>query len=248
MKFEPLDGRNDGYGIALTGFWYTAVMLSLARSRYRLMAQFAFTAVNAVGVFVGIVYNANTPDLYPNNAHHKIGWIITWVVGAQITISILASVAGVLGGKGGANRENRGASAERQGFIPVSTEAMAQHESQYPKNYRFSQDSGQGTEPESSRSHSLSDPSGADSPQLPLHDLAHKEYNEVDLDDDVENHHPAVSRARSTVAKVAGMISDRLWKILIFAYNFNDRTILPFGFVALCTGIIAYGRFFVSCR
>lgn len=52
-------------------------MLSLARSRYRLTAQLVFLAVNGGGVLLGTVYNANTPDLYPNNAHHKLGWIVT---------------------------------------------------------------------------------------------------------------------------------------------------------------------------
>jgi len=136
---------------------------------------------------------------------------------------------------------------ERQGFIPVSTEAMAEHESRYsPGPYgRFSQDSGQGTEPktESLRSHSLS--SGADSP---VRD-AHPDYrHDDDADEDLEAHMPIMfsksTKAHSVVAKLAGKISDRFWKVLLFTYNFVDRTILILGFIAFCTGIIAFGRFF----
>ncbi|KAK1753509.1 protein YTP1 [Echria macrotheca] len=221
-----------------------AVMLSLARSRYTLAAQFLFTAVNAVGVLLGIIYNTSTPDLYPNNAHHKLGWIVTWVVGAQVTIGLLGWAAGVLSRKSGDAHE-------RQSFIPVSTEAMAEHESQFDSPYRYSNDSGQGTErhTESLRSHSLS--SGADSPPIAMRDVplrdARKEYGEGDGDDDVEAHLPMFPRsgaARSVIQRVAGMVSSRFWKFFMFAYNFVDRTILPLGFIAFCTGVITFGRFF----
>jgi hypothetical protein len=215
-------------------------MLSLARSRYTLFVQFGFLAMNAGGVLLGVIYNASTPDLYPNNAHHKLGWIVTVVVCAQVVVGLLARVAGAL------KREKTGSAEERQGFIPVSTEAMAEHESRFDLGpyARFSNDSGQGTElgTESLRSHSLS--SGAESPRKEYH-----HHQDDDADGDLEAHVPMLtksSKAHSMVAKVAGKISGRFWKVLLFAYNFVDRTILILGFIALCTGIIAYGRFFVS--
>ncbi|KAK4136168.1 hypothetical protein BT67DRAFT_375348 [Trichocladium antarcticum] len=217
-----------------------AIMLSLARSRYTLPVQFGFLVLNAGGMLLGVIYNTNTPDLYPNNAHHKLGWIVTFVVSAQVVVGLLAHVAGTF------RRGSLGRAEEHQGFIPVSTEAMAEHESRFQGPYdRFSNDSGQGTEPgtESLRSHSLS--SG---PPSPIRD-SHKEYHhqDDDVDDDPETHLPLFSKSnkvRSVVAGVAGKISDRFWKILIFAYNFVDRTILILGFIALCTGIATYGRFF----
>ncbi|KAK4187834.1 hypothetical protein QBC35DRAFT_218472 [Podospora australis] len=216
-----------------------AVMLSIARSRYTLVVQFAFSALNAGGMLLGIIYNASTPDLYPNNSHHKLGWIVTVVVGSQVVVGLLARVAGMM------KREKLGSAEERQGFIPVSTAAMAEHESQFPGPYgRLSNDSGQGTEPrtESLRSHSLS--SGPPSPTLRD---ARKEY-QVELDDDdLENNEPLFNKAgkaHSAVARVAEKISDRFWKVLMFGYNFVDRTILILGFITLCTGVIAYGRFF----
>ncbi|KAK4124153.1 hypothetical protein N657DRAFT_378710 [Parathielavia appendiculata] len=215
-----------------------AVMLSLARSRYTLLMQFGFLALNAGGVLLGVVYNASTPDLYPNNAHHKLGWIVTFVVCVQAVVGLLARVAGMM------KRESyklAGRAEERQCFIPVSTEAMAEHESRYPSApyRRYSNDSGQGTEP---RTESL------DSPSSPIRE-AHKEFHhsDDDADDDVEAHLPMFAKstkAHSIVARVAGKMSDRFWKVLLFAYNFVDRTIIILGFIALCTGIIAFGRFF----
>ncbi|KAK3348095.1 hypothetical protein B0H65DRAFT_165742 [Neurospora tetraspora] len=233
------------------------VMLSIARSRYRLLAQFAFLVTNVGGMLVGIVYNASTPDLYPNNAHHKLGWVVTWLVGAQFVIGLLASVAGVF-----KKKQSDGSSRERQGFMPVSTQAMEEHNSHIKPadndDYRFSNDSGQGTEPSSDalRSSSRSSSPGDVSRQpLALHDvdLHTKEYDDGDDSYDVDSHSgseplgpmlPASGKAVSTIQKIAGKISERFWKVLILAYNVVDRAILPLGFVALCTGIVTYGRFF----
>ncbi len=93
-------------------------MLSLARSRYTLLSQFIFIATNGAGVLLGVIYNTNTPDLYPNNSHHKLGWIVTWVVGAQVLIGLLGRIAGALSGK---RTQVDAASGEYQAFIPVST-------------------------------------------------------------------------------------------------------------------------------
>lgn len=226
-----------------------AVMLSIARSRYTLMLQFVFLAVNGAGVLFGVVYNTNTPDLYPNNAHHKLGWLVTWVISAQVVVGLVGRVAGAFSGKDSGRSKM---SAERQGFIPVSTEAMAEHlrlnESRVSGHFRRSNDSGQGTEPntESLRSHSVS--TNEDEIESPLHE-ARKEYADDDdyLDVDLEADVPAVSRGGAVQAfakKVGGLISSRAWKFLVFGYNFVDRTSLILGFIALCTGIITYGRFF----
>lgn len=148
-------------------------MLSIARSRYTLAAQFLFLLTNAIGVLVGIFYNANTPDLYPNNAHHKLGWLVTWVVGAQVLVGLVGRVAGTM------NRSSRTGhrKEEEQSFIPVSTEAMAEHhrmnQGLFSSPYRGSNDSGQGTErnTESLRSASLSTMVGHESP-IELNDRA----------------------------------------------------------------------------
>ncbi|KAH8903898.1 hypothetical protein BR93DRAFT_940540 [Coniochaeta sp. PMI_546] len=221
-----------------------AIMLSLARSRYTLIAQFVFIAANAFGVLLGVIYNANTPDLYPNNAHHKLGWLVTWVVLAQVVIGLLGRVAGVLKGGPGNGKLSR----EHQSFIPVSSEAMEEHDSHFgiPKFFRHSNDSGHGTEPGSDSLRNPSLASGASSP--PIRD-ANKEYVE-DEDIDLEDHDPLpasagkVSPSRALAAKIAGKVSSRAWKFLLFGYNFVDRTILILGFITLTTGIATFARFF----
>jgi hypothetical protein len=216
-------------------------MLSIARSRYTLATQFLFLATNALGLALGVSYNANTPDLYPNNAHHKIGWIATWIVSAQVLISVAGRVAGVMS----RDAAKRNGNQEEQAFIPVSTENMAEHDAILGK-FRHSDDSGHGTErnTESLRDNSLS-ASGQDSPSH-----GHEQMADYIEDEDLELKEFELStpknKAHSLIAKAAGKISSRAWKVLLFGYNVVDRTILVLGYVALATGIVTMARFFVG--
>ncbi|KAI0503328.1 hypothetical protein F5B22DRAFT_662122 [Xylaria bambusicola] len=235
-------------GIMVIGWVFvlpTAVMLSIARSRYTLAAQFVFLLTNAIGVLISIIYNANTPDLYPNNAHHKLGWLVTWVVGAQVLVGLVGRVAGMMSKT---SRLGRG-KEEEQSFIPVSTEAMAEHhrlnQSIFPSSHRHSDDSGQGTErnTESLRSASLSTMVGHESP-IELGDR-HRHYEEEEDDliyRSAELH--SSNASQSFITKIAGRISGKAWKVIMFGYNFVDRTILILGYITLCTGLITYARFF----
>ncbi|KIH88987.1 integral membrane protein [Sporothrix brasiliensis 5110] len=240
-----------------------SVMLSLARSRYTLPSQLVFLAANGAGVLVSTIYNASTPDLYPNNAHHKVGWIATWVVSAQVVIGLLARVSGTFK-RGGSNTSYDGIrSSERRAFIPVSTEALAEHSSQQQRRhptshghqYRLSNDSGQGTEPntESLRSNSVSTlGDGESSRQKESYDESdqsnhYDDFEDEDLEDARRPPTPRLAlagRFSALTGKVAGKISSRAWTVLLFVYNFIDRTSMILGFIAFTLGIIAYGRFF----
>lgn len=233
-------------------YFQTATMFSLARSRYTLPTQFAFLATNALGVLCSTIYNANTPDLYPNNAHHKLGWLVTWVLSAQALISLLGRVAGAFKKAQGKDVVRMDA-AERRAFIPVTHAAMDEHHRFHIGHYsplcRHSNDSGQGTEPntESLRSSSFSsNPDTLGSPTAEAE--VHKEFAQDDDDDDVEADLPAAPRGgamRNFATKIGGKISSRAWNVLILGYNFVDRTSMILGFITLATGIIAMGRFFV---
>lgn len=227
-------------------------MFSLARSRYTLLTQLVFLATNALGVLFSTIYNANTPDLYPHNAHHTLGWVVTWVLSAQIVVGLLGRVAGALGSKGTGREGNLGHAAERRSFMSVTQAAMDAHHrfhsGQYSPVGRRSDDSGHGTErnTDSLRGHSFS--SSHDTLASPTGEAAaHKEY--VDDEEDLEADVPAPPRGgvmRSFVARLGAKISSRGWKVMMFGYNFVDRTSLILGFITLATGIITLGRFFVS--
>lgn len=225
-------------------------MLSLVESRYTLGLQFSFLATNAVGVLLGTVYNAQTPDLYPGNAHHSIGWIITWVVSAQVLVGLVGRVARRFGGGAGAADHTRGYSpAGYRGFVPVSTVGGEQTPT-LAHGCRLSDDSGHGTDSsrtESVRSNSVS--TAYDEDALP------SPYKEFDDEDEHEGRGSfeamptsgESSRLASGWARrVVAVVSCKVWRYIDLGYKVIDRIILPFGFIALATGIITYARFFVS--
>ena len=211
-------------------------MLSIARSRLAIPSQFLFMVVNAFGLLLGIIYNSQTPDLYENNAHHKIGWIITWVVSAQSILSLIFAYAGR--GKS----ESKSSSFERATFLPVATD---DHESPYPSGpmheYRWSRDSGQGTEPSPSI-HSPGSPSCESPAEYDGFEKPEEDMPAPSQEPRGWFHSNFVGRFLSN--RVPGMVSSRALRILNGVYNVIDRIILPFGFTALLTGAVTYGGIF----
>jgi hypothetical protein len=188
-----------------------------------------FLAVNGAGVLLVTLYNASTPDLYPNNAHHKLGWVLTWVMSAQVVIGVISAYT--------KQKDDRGS------FVPVSTENIERHQAlNQAQIYRFSNDSGHGTEPntESLRSQSISSNSSDD--QLPD---VRVEHEEEDQDEKYGLMHGSkVDRFLSR--KIPGLLSSRVLKGFGFFYNVVDRVMLILGCVALTTGIVTCGGLFVS--
>lgn len=206
-------------------------MLSISRSRLSLPTQFAFLALNGGGLICSIIYNASTPDLYPNNSHHKLGWFLICIVTAQALLRLISAYAGHRGEK----------EEENSGYIPVSREAMAEYTRMHerPKPIpRLSDDSGQGTEPgtESLRSQSMS-LSGDD--ENTLNESENDEFEKVGLMEGTQ-----VDQYLSK--RLPGLLSARLLGTIRFACDFVDRVILLLGFAILTSGFVTYGGLFVS--
>ncbi|KAL4920279.1 hypothetical protein BDW62DRAFT_14691 [Aspergillus aurantiobrunneus] len=215
----------------------TAVMLSVARSRLALLSQFFFLVLNAVGLFVGIVYNSQTPDLYVNNAHHKIGWIATLVVAVQVVMALIFTYAG----RGEKEAEN---AYERVQFLPVATEDVAESPTPFSAGirheYRWSRDSGQGTERNTASLHSRA----SSSCPSPSDDYEGFEKPEEELPEQLPESRrfmPSRILDRFLANRVPRIVSGRGLRVLSFLYNVIDRLILQFGFVAIASGAVTYG-------
>ncbi len=207
-------------------------MFSISRSRYTLPVQFGFLVLNSVGVLLVIIYNASTPDLYPNNAHHKLGWIVTWVMGVQAFIGLISAYAGRNKGMG------------RIAYHAITSEAMKEHQQihnlRQAETYRFSNDSGQGTEPntESLRSHSTSSNYSDHLPEV----LSHHEEEQGEKLGLIHG-----SKVDKYLAeKIPRIVSSKFLRVFRLFYSTVDRLILLLGFVTLTSGIVTYGGFFVS--
>jgi hypothetical protein len=225
-------------------------MFSIARSRYALPVQFLFLVVNGLGLLFGVIYNANTPDLYVNNAHHSIGWIATWMVIALVVTNFLFSYS---------RRNKRSVPAgERTAFLPVSVENMAQHNSHPYSEYRWTGHGRQG----SSDSSTLN--GRDDSPTVVGRRDTFDEFDklepEPEPEDDEELTLPqqprsrfqwlrirrVVSVDRYLSTKIPSMLSTKGLRIIKFVYNVLDRLILLLGYIAVVTGFVTYCGLFVS--
>ncbi|KAK2612164.1 hypothetical protein QQS21_001894 [Conoideocrella luteorostrata] len=203
--------------------------------------MFAFIAINGLGVFLAVVYNAQTPDLYPNNAHHKIGWIATSVMLAQVLIHLVGRLAGTVVGRYHLKQN------QTHAYNPIpfgECQLSLSGQSQDEGADRLSNDNGQDTEPgtESSRSSSLSTSDSEE--HLHRDEEKHLYENEIDEADNVGSMSLPFLPSNTVASKAMYIVSSWTWKYLDLLYSAIDRTILLFGFVALTTGIVVFGRFF----
>lgn len=212
-------------------------MLSIANSRHTLIVQFVFIAANAVGVVLATVYHASTPDLYPNNAHHKIGWIVTWVVSAHVLVNLAGRVVNTW-----SNNNLRAGYQCLHPFLPGQDSTPAAQDSYHSHT---SDDSGHGT-----ASHSLPVRSGIVPAMCAGSGGVQSENSKEYSGDNDEFEDLPLSSADSPratlVAKITQIVSHDIWKYVEFGYRIVDRVLLLFGFIALTTGIITFARFFVS--
>lgn len=219
-------------------------MLSIARSRLAVSSQFVFLVVNAFALLLGVVYNHQTPELYENNAHSKIGWIITWVASAWTMMALIQLYTA----------RTKAPTLENHAGQPLNAANMAQYQrvqdAQLPEPSRWSNDSGQGTERNSASlySHSRSPSVESEDQQFTGPTRRYTHDDEEAFDDDSEKRGflrgTAVDRFMSR--NVARFAVGRPLKYLRFLYVLIDRTILVLGFVAICTGTVVYGGIGVS--
>ena len=220
-------------------------MLSIARSRLALVVQLSFLGLHSIALLLGTIYTYNTPQLYENNSHSKVGWIVTWVVVVQCVMGVV-KLAVNLG-------KERKATEEQASFLQMTTEALEQHQQHQPRPapdpYRYSRDSGHYTASEQSRSRSVSSTTTyTQEEQQKLHEF------EADHEDELEQSHLEKRgllgnrRVEQVATKLSAAFSQRTMRIIDVSHNLIDRTILLMGFVAFVTGAAVYGGVFVSFR
>ncbi|KAF2629885.1 integral membrane protein [Macroventuria anomochaeta] len=213
-----------------------AVMLSIARSRYVLLSQFTFLVVNALALLIGVVYNHKTPELYENNAHSKTGWAITWIASAWVFMALIQTYMD----------RSQAHLFDDETTQPLNAANMAQYQRVKEENlespYRYSNDSGQGTERNSASlyGHSRS-PSVESENQQFLGPTRRDTHDELDDLEDVTLEKPKSRWDKFFSRNVARFIAGRTAKVVRLLYVAFERTIIIQGLVAILTGTVVYG-------
>ncbi|KAH7085377.1 integral membrane protein [Paraphoma chrysanthemicola] len=215
-----------------------AVMLSIARSRFVLPAQLAFLATNAFALVLGLVYNHKTPELYENNSHGKTGWIFTWIASAWVFMALIQLYTGRSGARSMGNEAAQ----------PMTAANMARYQrvhDELPDPSRYSNDSGQGTERNSSSlfGHSRSPSVESENQQFTGTTRSYTQDDNDSFDDSLEKRgflrNTSVDRFFSR--SVARFAVGRTLKAIRFFYVVFERTILIQGLVAIASGTVVYG-------
>lgn len=211
-----------------------SIMLTISRSKWRLPVQFSFLVLNAIGVFPSIMYNAYTPDLYPGNAHHSLGWVVTWMVGVQMLLALLNAYTA-------SGEESEGNGVEYRLLDPAgmqSAQWMTAHENYVKPEQPYSDDSGRRSSLCFSSSSSLTHVNSED-PEA-LHDV---ELSTADQ--------PSASRYKyqlgafwANIENATSKLSQRSLRVLRVSENVITRIILPLGYTAFLAGIATYGGLF----
>lgn len=197
-------------------------MLSIVRSDLAFTARTMFVVIHALAIVFGSAYNGQTPDLYPNDSHHKVGWVVTLVVLSQFLIHVTGWLARVSMGQNGRQKQDAHSCTPDLDTTRIELLSTRHGNGQLSRLSSDGESVTSAGRTETSRSNSTSSSGAA----LMV---------------------PSPTRA-VLATKAAFFVSCRGWKHLVFCFRIIDRLILPLGFVAVTTGVATVGRFFVSGR
>ncbi|KAG9948537.1 hypothetical protein KCU85_g4916, partial [Aureobasidium melanogenum] len=196
-----------------------AVVFSVARSRFTIPAQVAFLAVNGLGLFTSIIYDAKTPDLYPNNAHHKMGWAVTWIA----AVWFLMTFVNLYMARSEKAKERHAMTADN----------IAQYDRL--QNHRWSRDSSHDSATLCSGSRSPS------SDSIPAHKLASPEDFEEEDGSEEQAFIQSNSVDRFLSRKVPRISSGRALTAFKVIFTLIERCMPVLGFVSLLSGGVVFG-------
>lgn len=207
------------------------VMFGIGRSRWAFLAQLSFLAVNGLGLILGSVYNRKAPNLYEHTIHNGVGWVATLLILARCIMEGIKDHG--LQGEGSETSVK-----EQMAFLPVPSEAL--EEQHLIGQYRYSHDSGQGTEP-ASRDHSMnSSRRSEDKPQ----ELEERK-GESEPDFTVDDRSFRNFSARRLFLYALPYLPNQFSRIMVRCNVVLDWLILPLGFIVVTSGIVTYGGAFV---
>jgi len=225
-------------------------MLGVAQSTFHIPVQIAFLTLTTIGVIFAIMYNSATPDFYQNNAHHKIGWVIVWMLVAQVASGMIRGVARYVNG----DPRSRQLADQAEDMFMLGDDIDTDAEEDDPNDEneikrrpdfrRKSSDSGNGTGESTPRGGSSSD-----EPSTPF--VIRRSSENTLLDDHERNFHTVDTISpRNAESKMEKYLAKKLQKqgwlnrisrrgafIAKVVHGVIGRPLFLLGFIQLCTGV-----------
>ncbi|MCJ1399321.1 hypothetical protein MMC11_002523 [Xylographa trunciseda] len=222
--------------ILMTAAWVFAlpisVMLSIARSRWASSAQLTFISINAIGLLFGTIYNSKTPELYENNVHNKLGWAVTWIMSIQAILGLVRKCG-------------RAEVTTKPSYETTMARYRNVQDLEGIQQYRYSRDSGQGTEPSTPRNSSPSTPQAYDEDRedAPMFGRG----NDIEKQPEEKHGWWRINIINHFISNRSLMIAQhRMTTYVYVLYDTTDRLILILGFATLLSGLVIYGGIFKS--
>lgn len=242
FTYSGLSGLMLAHVVLMLAAWFfvlpIAVMLSVARSRLTPLIQLGFLTLNLLGLLLGLIYNKETPDLYEENLHHKLGWAITLILLFQFLVGLLRFP---INEKANTEADNN----ERVSFMPISTDHMNGYQQMHPESdasmHRYSHDSGHGTEYDSRASNSLSEPHEEKDEETQDYSQQLRDKYAISAENRKWLGFAAADRALSSAHQ---LVPNWLMKMMSVFYDAVDISILVIGFILILTGFITYAGIF----
>ncbi|KAK6349882.1 hypothetical protein TWF696_006142 [Orbilia brochopaga] len=199
-----------------------SIMFAVAKSNLHIPVQFIFLAVNGFAIFLSVIYNAQTPDLYPANAHHRMGWVAVAVLVAQTVVGVIFSVAKSRDGP---------ATKEEDSSLMAAATMRYQRMGTVQRQASWNSDSAHGDSDHSPTSRS---PSIEDEGPYINHDLDEDELKPVEEEEEGRFEKLASKYVpRFTVAPI--------WiKVAHVGYQISQRVLLIWAFMLIATGVSTY--------
>ncbi|KAF3906309.1 hypothetical protein ABW20_dc0103321 [Dactylellina cionopaga] len=213
-----------GHIILMMIYWVlvlpVSIIFAVAKSNLHIPAQFVFLAINGLAIFLSFIYNAQTPDLYPANAHHRMGWVAVAILIAQTVVGIVFSVA---------KSKDAPISKEESSSLMAAAQMRYQRMEAHQRQGSWNSDSAHGGSDQSSRSSSIEEESPYNS--------THEEGDNLEPNT-VEEENRFEKLAKQYVPRFT--VPQKWAMVASVGYQISQRLLLIWSFMLIATGFSTY--------
>ncbi|ODQ56374.1 hypothetical protein SAICODRAFT_4555 [Saitoella complicata NRRL Y-17804] len=245
MQLPQHRGWIIGHIVCMVIAWFfllpVGVMFGVAQSPFHVPVQLAFLGLTALGTAFAILYNSMTPDMYENNSHHNMGWVLIAMLGAQAVSGIIRGFV----------RWSKSSKNEEHVFVLANTEDPDMDESHFNQGQaRWSESEAGNTSSGESQGTAVSGPSTPTEVNSPRYLGDHDEEQPFAK----EFAEPERGSERIVLQKIFGLkifekagltsVSGTFSALTRIFHAVLGRPMFVLGYAQFCMGIVTYTGIF----